>query len=138
MGIFVKDDQEIKVTIYVSSDIKGRTVAYGEGIILPEEIKLITDTPKKYEIFFKYPNYRDCTDIADRGFSFTEQGDMTLNTMQIRFKRLVKLLKRWDFVDDDGNPIPTSEEMISKLDPVVAAAIIFGLEKALGISPDEA
>lgn len=131
MNVFVKPEQEVKVVIYVAKDTKGRTVAYNEGVAVPAELKI--SDPERHELVFRYPTYKDTTIIADKGLSINDDGDMALHANHVRFRRIVTLLKSWDFVDEKGQTIEISEEMIGMLDPVVAGAIVYGLDMALGL-----
>lgn len=131
MGIFINPDREIKIVVNVAKDEKGNTIAYPEGVPLPADLKI--NDSKKHELIFRYPNYLLSMEIADSGTAISDRG-IAVKMNQIRFFRMVKLLKNWDFTDESGVILPVTAEQIAALDPMVGAAISYGLEEALGIT----
>lgn len=41
----------------------------------------------------------------------------TMSETQMTVKLLVRLIEKWNYTDEQGNPLPVNEENVSRLDP---------------------
>ena len=129
MKLFVDKDAEIKIELSVAENEKGGIVAWPKG---QNPFKNTDESKaKNYEIFFRYPTYKDNLVFLDSGVKFDENGGLSFVSNQSRYTRFVTLLKRWTFKDEEGKEVAATAENAEKLDPILSAVIVSELEKAL-------
>lgn len=135
INLFVDPDEDIVVTINVAIDDKKHIYAWYDGQDKPIEVEDI-----KTEIFesvFREPSYRDSVELTDMALGVSTEGEISMSIAAVRMNRIIRLLKRWNLTDNNGDKVPSTPEMVEGLNPIVAQAISEGLEKKLGLSVEE-
>lgn len=136
-NLFIKQEDELKISIWVGESQTGKMVAYPDGYKISDKIVFNGD-PEKIDIVFRYPNYRDTIEISDSSnVAFSGNGDVSVKTNSIRFRRICKLIKRWSVKDAEGNQVEPNEENLGTLDPIIGTALCYALEMALGVGNEE-
>lgn len=124
MNIFVDKDKEIKIGISIIENGEDFTV---EAFAVTAEDAKTCD----FLFVFRYPSYKDTVEILDEALSVTGE-TIKLKSHFMRYKSFITLLKSWDLVDLQDNPMPVTEENIGRLSPLVADRVMDVLEKFLG------
>lgn len=106
--------------IYVDVDLHNLKLQGGEDL----------GTVEEHTVVFRFPNYGDSTKILDNSIKFSG-ADISLSPADVRQKRMLTLLKSWDFKGKDGKPIEPTAENIINLHPLIAAVITIQLDKEL-------
>lgn len=129
MKLFLDKDAEIKVELSVIENENGGVVVWPKG---QNPFKNIDESKaKSYEVFFRYPTYKDNLVFLDSGVKFDDNGILSFVSNQSRYTRFVTLLKRWTFKDEEGKDVAATAENAERLDPTLSAVIVSELEKAL-------
>jgi len=131
--LFILESDEVYVDLFVSETKNGRAIAWTDDANRPKNIEQC----EKYRIAFREPNYSDTVALIDLATSTTPDGEFAMNLSTVRMQRVAMLIKSWDFVDESGKPVEPTIESIEKLNPVVALALVDGLEQALKLFEPE-
>ena len=132
MKIFVDKNAEVIINLYTYYD-KEKMLFWTKNNQSgkPEGIDETSPGVKTFTLVFRLPNYRDTTDFIDSGIQLSVDGGMRVSSGAVSFGRFSKLLKSWDFKDDDGAIVPANAENIGLLEPLVAQCIVEDLQKQI-------
>lgn len=131
MKLFVDKNEEIIVQLFSTVEKDG-TIVYWTANNSEDKPSDVKDSDvSSFKIVFKVPNYSDTVFFQDSGMQFASDGSIKISSSAISFARFARLLKSWDFKDDNGNPVEPSVENIGLLDPIVAKTIVEDLESQI-------
>lgn len=122
MNILILDNEEIVISfcLYVLKDgsfAMAETKEKLKEIYASENIDF--DKVENHNVVFKKPSFSDMAKIFS---SVNTQDGLNLdfNPIEIRFKRMEYLIKKWSFKDESGKEIPATKENVGKLNPSLA------------------
>jgi hypothetical protein len=127
-GIFVDEGDEVKIEFYVGRDADSNLVASEKESDLHSPGAVI----EKHSMVFRRPSFKDTVAISGSTSVSLIGAGIEFSPLRVRMARMTHLIKSWTFVDDKGNPVPPTEENISKLSPLVANLAGMLLETAIG------
>ena len=133
-NLFVKDEDEIKIEILVAQTKEG--YIYCEAKKDKKDLeKLINNDElegkiEEYTVIFKKPNFKDMSEISNNMVNVNSENGVNFNLLGVRMSKMKKLLKKWDFKDNEGKEIPVNDENIDKLNPIIAGTIGTELDNA--------
>lgn len=132
MKIFVDKNAEVVVNLYTYYD-KDKLFFWTKNKQSgkPEGIDETSPSVKCFTLTFRLPNYRDTVEWVDSGVQFSVDGGMKISSGAVSFGRFSRLLKSWDFKDDDGAIVPATVENIGHLEPSIAKCIVEDLEQQI-------
>lgn len=132
-GLFVTDKDEIVINLFVALTKDGRVIAESSR----DELDLYQNVDKSsietHEVVFKRPSFSDTVKISKDLFNTPDGIKLEINPWSIRFKRIAALIKRWSFVDADGEELEANEGNIELLHPQVANVLGTMLDEHIGI-----
>jgi len=140
-NLFITEEDVFEVKICVAQDENG--LVYCD--IDEEGVKFLLDgieaDIEEYTTVFRKPSFGDLMKLTDI-FLAPRKADedklsYDINPLAIRLKTISFLIKDWSFTDKDGVKIPTTEENIKKLNPVIATAIGIQLDSSLSDAETE-
>jgi hypothetical protein len=121
--IFVKETDELKVSVFATKSDEGQVRAASDMDTLKEVHPELTDETgvTEYKFVFRQPTFKDSISVGQDLFQANEDGvGMAFNPLATRYSKMVKLMKDWNITGDDDKKVPVNEENISKLHPNVA------------------
>jgi len=132
MKIFVDKNAEVIVKLYAYSD-KSNSFLWTDNVQSnkPENVNESTSGVEIFTLVFRLPNYRDSVEWVDSGVQFSIDGGVKISSGVVSFGRFSRLLKSWDFKDENGAIVPANAENIGLLEPSVAKCIVEDLEKQI-------
>jgi len=131
MNVFVNKNAEIVVTIFTYQDPSGKISAWTKNLPEMQPKEVDSTLVSKNEVVFKVPGYKENSELLDSAVEFDQSGKMRIVSSALTFNRFTKLLKRWDFKDQDGAIVPANSENVALLETVVAQIIARDLEAQL-------
>lgn len=137
-NLFITEDDIFEVKIYVAEDEEGLIYCdiTEEGVnILLEDKDLSIE---EYKVVFRKPSFGDLKTLTDilTAPRETEMGiTYDMNPIATRIQTISFFIKDWNLVDSKGEKVPTTEENIMKLNPIIAAAI--GIQLDFNLSSKE-
>lgn len=133
--LFIDENDEIVVSIVVATNKSGDVFADPErdkedlinllGLDIDGEIE-------KYTIIFKKPSFKDMNNISSDRIDIGSEGKVKIDIFALREAKLKKLIKKWDFKDEEGKDVEVSDESINNLHPSIAAALGSELDRITG------
>jgi len=121
--LLVKDSDELIISVVIGKTLNGSLIAGADQDVLAEEHNDIdAGSLKTLDFVFQQPNFKNSVEIAKDMFK-TEGTGVEFNPLAIRYSKMVRLLKKWDLKDEDGQDLEINETNISKLHPAVANAV---------------
>lgn len=133
MKLLISKEDEITIRFVLAENKKSQLIADTTVDNLKETFgdDIKEGTIFEGEAVFRRPSFADTVEIA--GSLNTADGmNVQFNPLSMRFKRMSRLLKRWNLVDGD-KPIPATSESIASLDTFVANIIGAQLDAAVGV-----
>jgi hypothetical protein len=129
MKILINKDAEIKIDILIGQDPDGDLRCWEKSESKPEDVK--DSTIESHTVVFRYPTFKDNMLFLDSSLKVSSSGEVMVVSNQLKYTRLVTLLKSWSFLDDSGKPIPVTEEYINLIDPEILEILVSSLEKVI-------
>ena len=138
-GIFINDDDVFVIKVYIAKNTRDNSFiadlnktkmieTYGTDIEI--------DKIEEHELVFKQAGFGDKTDILSKTTRVTSSSEgnisLSLDVVTARYSAMGQLLKSWTFKDKEGNPIPTTEENLRKLNPFIGAVIAMEFDAKTG------
>jgi len=128
-NLFVNNEDEIKVHLFVGSTKSGILMADTDLSILKDTVNFDEESVEEYDIIFRMPTFKDSVDLTADMFNYSGQDQgLDFNPLAVRYGKIVKLIKSWTFKNSDGEVLPCTEENISHLNPAIANAIGLALD----------
>ena len=133
MSIFIKptDTFPVKLTTGVSATNKAVTYAAESKEDLLKAFPNATDI-ENHELTFHFPTFKDNVKTVDDSIELVE-GKFEFRSTALRLHRMIRLLDKWSFKDELGEPVPVTPETIGALHPIVATFVAAQMEEVLGV-----
>ena len=132
INLFVDPDDEIIVKFAVAVDKDSRVYADVDSESLKSALRKIECEIEDHQAIFKKPSFGDAVDMVGTMYKTNIEGSISINPLEDRYQKMVKLIKSWTMIDAKGNKMPTSEKNIKSLHPVIADIISTQLEIEIG------
>ena len=133
-SLFIDKNEEFNVNFVVATHKEEKTIWCDKD---EESLrKIITDPSqydfKSYKASFRKPNFGDTINLYGSVFSTDINGKVAFNPLDIRYKKIVALLKDWNLTDDIGEKVPPTKQNIMRLHPMIAHFIGTQVETQTG------
>lgn len=134
-GLFITADDEIVIKVAVAQTKDGTVVSEANV----EDLKtvfgddLTEDSVEEHEVTFRRPNFADTVNMAKDVFNSSDGQNIAFNPWNVRYKRIVTLLKAWSFKDANGKGVPAIPTAVSDLHPSIANTLGVLLDAEIGI-----
>ena len=135
--MFIKDGDSVKIKVYYIK--KGyRFVTYTQD----EFKKSIVEEDEKREYSCVSVEMMELTwglynQLQEDAMIDDASGRPQFNVKVYKENRLLKLIKSWDAIDDDGNLVPVNKNTISHMAPDIAETILRAYDEYSFISEEE-
>jgi hypothetical protein len=135
MSMFIKDSDCVEVKIYykqngykflaltekdIAERIKEKKLT---GAQLKEDFEILT-------VQMSILSWGAYNELQDRASKLTAQGERYFDYKAYKEERLKTLVKSWSAKDDEGNPVPVTQDTVMELVPSIGDAIVKGYDEA--------
>jgi hypothetical protein len=134
--MFIEDTDLVEVKIYYKKNGHNYK-ALTEGEV--KSLKLKDEAKKKYQcltVKMRTLTWSLYNDLQDRAMVEGASGERHFNFKLYKENRMKELVKEWD-AQKDGKPLPMDINMIGKLSPIIAEAILRGYDEISFVDEDE-
>jgi len=135
--MFIDDKEMMDVVVYYKRqghDYEAYTKAEFDTIKMEDEEKKKFDVVNIKASVLTWGVYND---LQDSAMIINIDGDRRFNYKIYKENRLKKMVQEWDAKDKEGNPVKENEANMMKLSPIVAEAILRGLDESSFVSEEE-
>ena len=130
MKIFVNENDEFTVKLFITEDEKGKMVATCNQEEFDKYNDKMKEVTNDYVLTLRYPSYKDNVNISKKAISFDGE-NIHIDSVTLRFERFLSLLKGWTLTDDSGNKVPITRDTVGSLDPIIAGVILDKVDETL-------
>lgn len=135
--MFIRDNDLVNIKVYYLK--RGyRFLTYTEGEF--KESSLKEDEKKKYSevnLEMRELTWGLYNQLQEDAMTDDEAGRPQFNVKIYKENRLLKLIKSWDAVDEEGKPVPVNKNTISHMAPDIAETILRAYDEYSFISEEE-
>lgn len=130
-SLIISKDDKISFDIFVAFKETGEVVAEStQEELLKENPTIKTEEILTVNFTFRKPTYKDNIDVASSSVS-SDGESMRIDPAILRYERFVRLIEDWTLADEKGVKVPVKREMIDKLHPTFADAVLEKLDSVL-------
>lgn len=136
--LFISANSDIKVETWLAID-NGKLLSWEstEEAAASEFGRKNLQSIVHIEAHFREPNFKDTSEVADLALAMESDGSFSMSVNQLRMERFARLLKSWNFKDENDKPMNANRQNVGLLNPQIALFLVGLLEDRLGLNAAE-